>query len=323
MKPLELTIAYTRASEVEQPLKEYFLDNLEKAGIKANLVSTSLSRIEEVFDGSIDEAYDLLYLGNNFSFVFNPAMIFSNGAARKQDGAAPDSLPAVHEELRDLALEMDRTEPNDMLGYMQKWVAFQERLSETLPILPVYINVYFDFSTVELQNYWIADHTTWANAMIAARMSRGKITSEEMAELLEDYNRMKNSEITGETIFLRSAHQEKTSPDASSGALAGFPKDIQNQIPAEYRTVNEFITATISDDYRNVKSAAIQFGFETQYTAGETVYLIFGIIGENETEWIVSKAEVLENGSVSVELQKDQLDKLAGKPFALVAVSKQ
>ncbi len=323
LKPLELTIAYTRASEVEQPLKEYFLDNLEKAGIKANLVSTSLSRIEEVFDGSIDEAYDLLYLGNNFSFVFNPAMIFSNGAARKQDGAAPDSLPAVHEELRDLALEMDRTEPNDMLGYMQKWVAFQERLSETLPTLPVYINVYFDFSTVELQNYWIADHTTWANAMIAARMSRGKITSEEMAELLEDYNRMKNSEITGETIFLRSAHQEKKTPDASSGALAGFPKDIQNQIPAEYRTVNEFITATISDDYRNVKSAAIQFGFETQYTAGETVYLIFGIIGENETEWIVSKAEVLENGSVSVELQKDQLDKLAGKPFALVAVSKQ
>ena len=159
--------------------------------------------------------------------------------------------------------------------------------------------------------------------MIATRTSRGKITSEEMAELLEDYNRMKDSDTIGETILLRSAHQEKTAPDASAGALAGFPKDIQDQTPAEYRTVNEFITATISDDYRNVKSAEIQFGFETKYTAGETVYLIFGIIGEKGTEWIVSKAGVLENGSVSVELQKDQLDKLAGKPFALVAVSKQ
>ena len=323
LKPLALTIAYTGVTEVEQPLNTYFIDNLRQAGIDARLVPTTLSRIEEVFDGSIDEDYDLIYLGNNFSFVFNPALIFSNGASRKQDGAAPDSIPAVHEELRDLSLEMDRTEPSDMFGYMKKWVAFQERLSETLPILPVYINVYFDFSTVELQNYWIADHTTWASAMIAARMSRGKITSEEMAELLEDYNRMKDSDNIGEAILLRSAHQEKTTPDASAGALAGFPKDIQDQIPAEYRTVNEFITATISDDYRNVKSAEIQFGFETKYTAGETVYLIFGIIGEKETEWIVSKAGVLENGSVSVELQKDQLDKLAGKPFALVAVSKQ
>lgn len=323
LKPLELTIAYTGAAEVEQPLKAYFLDNLARAGISARLVSTTLSRIEEVFGGSIDEAYDLIYLGNNFSFVFDPAVIFSNGAARKEDGAAPDSLPAVHAELRDMALEMDRTEPSDMLGYMQKWVAFQERLSETLPILPVYINVYFDFSTVELQNYWIADHTTWASAMIAARMSRGKITSEEMEELLEDYHRVTASEATGDAVMYRSAHQEKTAPDASAGALAGFPKDIQEQIPAEYRTVNEFITASISDDYRNVKSAEIQFAFETQYTAGETVYLIFGIIGENETEWIVSKAEVLENGSVGVELQKDQLDKLAGKPFALVAVSRQ
>ena len=44
---------------------------------------------------------------------------------------------------------------------------------------------------------------------------------------------------------------------------------------------------------------------------------------DNDMEWIVSRAEVLENGSVSVELQKDQLDQLAGKPFPLIAVSRQ
>ena len=125
-------------------------------------------------------------------------------------------------------------------------------------------------------------------------------------------------ESLGETNYGQLSDKQKlaaTFQTSFNGAIS--------KIPAEYRTVNEFITATISDDYRNVKSAEIQFGFETKYTAGETVYLIFGIIGEKETEWIVSKAGVLENGSVSVELQKDQLDKLAGKPFALVAVSKQ
>ena len=323
LKPLELTIAYTGAGEAEQPLNEYFLDNLKQAGISTNLVSTPLSRIEEVFDGSIDEDYDLIYLGNNFSFVFNPAVIFSNGASRHQDGDEPDSLPAVHAELRDLALEMDRTEPNDTFSYMRKWVGFQERLSETLPILPVYINVYFDFYTRNLHNYWIADHTTWANAIVAARMYKGSVTDKEMEGLLEDYNRVLSNDTAGKEATFNTDHQVKTGPDASAGALAGFPQSVREQIPAGYRSVNEFVTVRISDDYQNVKSATIQFAFETKYPAGDTVYLIFGAAGENDTEWIVCQAEVLSNGSVSVELQKDLLDRLAGEPFPLVAVSKQ
>ena len=43
----------------------------------------------------------------------------------------------------------------------------------------------------------------------------------------------------------------------------------------------------------------------------------------SDLEWIVREAEVLENGGVSVELQKDQLDQLAGKPFPLIVVSRQ
>lgn len=323
VKPLELTIAYTGAAEAEQPLNLYFLDNLAKAGIRTNLVSTSLSRIEEVFDGSIDEAYDLIYLGNNFSFVFNPAVIFSNGAARRQEGAAEDSLPAVHAELRDLALEMDRTEPNDTFSYMRKWVGFQERLSETLPILPVYVNVYFDFYTRDLHDYWIADHTTWANAIIAARMYKDTVSNQEMEGLLEDYNRMMGTDAAGNVTAFSAEHQVKTSPDASTGALAGFPKAIRDQIPAAYRTINEFITVTISNDYQNVKSARIQFSFETKYPAGEDVYMLFGVNNGNETEWMVAQAKVLDNGSVSVELQKDQLARLAGQPFPLAVVSKE
>ena len=322
LQPLELTIAYTGASEVEQPPTRYFLENLMQAGVSPKLVSTTLSRIEEVFDGSIDEAYDLLYLGNNFSFVFNPSVIFSSGA-RKQDETEQDSLPAVHAELKELALEMDRTEPTDTFSYMKKWVGFQERLSETLPILPVYINVYFDFYTRELNNYWIADHTTWGNAIVAARMYKGTVTDKEMESLLADYSHVMENDAAGKNTDFSAAHQTKTDPDASAGALAGFPQNIQDMIPAEYRTVNEFITVSISDNYQNVKSARIEFAFQTKYRAGDTVYLIFGVIGENDTEWLVSQAEVLENGRVSVELQREQLDKLAGQPVPLIVVSKQ
>ena len=323
LQPLELTIAYTGAPETEKPLNTYFLDNLAQAGIRTNLVSTTLSRIEKVFDGSIDEAYDLIYLGNNFSFVFNPSLIFSAAADRKQENADPDSLPAVHAELEELALEMDRTEPSDILGYMQKWVKFQERISETLPILPVYINMYFDFYTRELHDYWVADHTTWAGAIVSARMYEETVSDEEMQALREDYDHVMGDEKADPAAVTSAAHHVKTQPDPSAGALAGFPKSIQDQIPAEYRTVNEFITARISDDYRNVKSATICFHFQTKYHGGETVYLIFGSAGEGGIKWMVNQATVLKNGSVSVELQKDQLDLLSGKTFPLVVVSKQ
>ena len=323
LQPLELKIAYTGAAEAEQPLNTYFLNNLIQAGVKPDLVSTELSRIEELFDGSIDEDYDLIYLGNNFSFVFNPALIFSSGAAQKQEGAEQDSLPAVHEELRELALEMDRTEPNDTFSYMKKWVTFQERLSELLPILPVYINVYFDFYTRELDNYWIADHTTWGNAIVAARMARETVSDAEMQGLREDYVNVLNNATPAGAVSFKAEHQTKTGPDASAGALAGFPRSIREEIPAEYRTINEFVTVRISDNYENVKSARIQFTFQTRYPAGDTVYLIFGMNGENGTEWLVRQAEALESGSVSVELLKEHLDRLAGQPIPLVVVSRK
>ena len=154
-------------------------------------------------------------------------------------------------------------------------------------------------------------------------MNKGTISEEEMKGLLEDYNRVMGFEKAQEAASFNTVHQNKTRPDASAGALANFPQSVQEQIPAEYRTVNEFVTASISENYQNVKSATIQFAFETQYPANEKVYLIFGVMDGNDLEWIVNEAEVLENGSVSVELQKDQLDQLAGKPFPLIVVSRQ
>ena len=61
---------------------------------------------------------------------------------------------------------MCETEPADTLGFMQKWLKMQEKLTEYLPLLPVYSNVYFDFYTSELQNYDILYHITWGDAIV-------------------------------------------------------------------------------------------------------------------------------------------------------------
>ena len=42
----------------------------------------------------------------------------------------------------------------DILTYLRRWVAFQERFNEALPMIPVYSNYYYDFYTRRLQGYF-------------------------------------------------------------------------------------------------------------------------------------------------------------------------
>ena len=63
---------------------------------------------------------------------------------------------------------MCETEPSDALGFVQKWITFQEQLSEMLPLLPVYSNVYYDFYTSDLMNYDIIRYITWGDAIVAS-----------------------------------------------------------------------------------------------------------------------------------------------------------
>ena len=77
--------------------------------------------------------------------------------------------------LAQLAVDMRKTEPGDVLSYCRKWVAFQERWTEVLPAIPVYSNVYFDFYTTRLEEdrSYIKEHLRSAQAFTARMQARG------------------------------------------------------------------------------------------------------------------------------------------------------
>ena len=77
---------------------------------------------------------------------------------------------------------MRRTEPGDLLGYCTKWLQFQERFMEQLPMLPIYSNVYFDFYPEVLHDYRIAENISWPQAIVAAYMADYVPETEEAAE---------------------------------------------------------------------------------------------------------------------------------------------
>jgi hypothetical protein len=66
---------------------------------------------------------------------------------------------------------MVRTEPEDTEGFVRKWTVMQEKITETLALLPVYSNLYFDFHTRELHQYDVTRGASWAEAVVYSCMS--------------------------------------------------------------------------------------------------------------------------------------------------------
>ena len=69
---------------------------------------------------------------------------------------------------------MRQTDPSDVYDYVSKWISFQERYNEVLPTIPIYSNIYFDFYTSQLQNYFITAHVTWTQAILEATSRSGE-----------------------------------------------------------------------------------------------------------------------------------------------------
>ena len=174
---LALTLMMPESPEERKALEACLTDKLREAGIALNVKTVSMETLQEAYEGRMNPGADMLYLGENFSVVFDPEIL-----APHTEGTA---LGAVKEELYQLALDMVRTEPEDLTGFEQKWVRLQERITATLPLVPVYTNVYFDFYTRKLHNYQITSALTWGEAVASAYMSDMEELDEEERERVQ------------------------------------------------------------------------------------------------------------------------------------------
>ena len=101
-----------------------------------------------------DRTTDMIYLATNFHVIVDPSITYSTDKTLNHQ--IWNNTYSDDEDLYYRAVNMRRTDPLDVYDYVAKWVSFQERYNEVLPTIPVYSNIYFDFLTPKLQNYWIA-----------------------------------------------------------------------------------------------------------------------------------------------------------------------
>ena len=178
---LELKMMYPQGNRMVDTLEENMIRNLNEAGITLELVPAPMEKLLASYYREEERTTDMIYMGTNFHSVVDPSITYSADATPAHE--VWNNTFSDDEELYELAVDMRRTEPGDIYGYVVKWIRFQERYNEVLPTIPVYSNIYFDFFVPELQNYIITAHVTWSQAIVESLF---RPVPEEEEEVPED-----------------------------------------------------------------------------------------------------------------------------------------
>ena len=163
---LDLTMMYPEGNHIEDSLQKYFINNLNKCGIRLTLVPEEMSELFKSYYREKERTTDMIYLATNFHVIVDPSITYSTDTSAGHE--MWNNTYSDDEDLYWRAVNMRKTDPYDVYDYVTKWIAFQERYNEVLPTIPIYSNIYYDFYTNRLQNYNIVGHVTWTQAILEA-----------------------------------------------------------------------------------------------------------------------------------------------------------
>ena len=165
LEPLRLTLAMPEGSAAETAIREGVVRDLAEAGIELAVEVIPMADLLPQYYHTADTAYDMYFLATNFDLVYDP----SSGFRAEDNGHWVWMYTGLEDDaLLKAAVDMRKTQPGDLLGYCTAWMAFQKRFAESLPMIPVYSNIYYDFYPQVLQGYDPTVQISWPQALIPA-----------------------------------------------------------------------------------------------------------------------------------------------------------
>ena len=160
--PLVIKWAKSAESLVADKIQELLEATLPQAGIGLEVTEMPFTEVLSHYYRQVDREYNMFYLASNFTYIFDPYYDFNTAEAYQ---GMTNTSGLQDESLMNLAKDMRETSPTDMRAYADKWLLFQEKFVELMPMVPLYSNVYFDFFQNDLQGYDIAVHSGWSLAI--------------------------------------------------------------------------------------------------------------------------------------------------------------
>ena len=172
---LNLSMMYPAGNHIAEYMQEYMIDNLNACGILLTLVPTEMEELLLTYYREKPRTTDMIYLATNYHAVVDPAITYSCDSTPNH--LIWNNTYSDDEELYQRAVDMRKTPPGALYDYVVKWISFQERYNEVLPCIPIYSNIYYDFYTEYLQNYYITAHVTWSQAILESYFGLAPETS--------------------------------------------------------------------------------------------------------------------------------------------------
>lgn len=159
---LDLTLVVPGTSSAVTFFAENFAEALKQAGINLTVETMPWADMLKLYYREEARSCDMFYLASNFEADFNPSLWFSH---KDSDQGVGNKTGLQSEILYTFARDLVRTDPSDTLGYCTKWVKFLESMSDFMPVIPIYSNIYFDFYTAALNGYEPSANLSWAEGV--------------------------------------------------------------------------------------------------------------------------------------------------------------
>lgn len=143
------------ANVVQEHLEVAFVE----IGIGLDITEMTFVEMLPYFYRKLPRTYDMFFLGSNFLDVYDP--YYDYHTADRYHGSVNTS-GLRDEELMNRAWILRSTPPADRQLYAQRWLSFQQRWIEMMPLVPLYSSLYSDFYTNTLRGYDPTLSKSWA-----------------------------------------------------------------------------------------------------------------------------------------------------------------
>lgn len=180
-EPLALRLALTADNEAAQDVGTVMKAVCAELGIQLDIAELPFPQLLKHYYRQEERTYNMFFLASNFNYIFDPYYDFNTADAYQ---GMLNTSGLRDEELMNLAFDLRQTPVAQMREYVEKWLLFQERFVQEMPLIPLYSNVYFDFYVDTLQNYDMTRHASWAYAVPYAYF--GEASVEEADDLAGD-----------------------------------------------------------------------------------------------------------------------------------------
>ncbi len=166
LQPLVLRLAFSQDNPIAEAVANQLGQALARVGGALEIQRLETRELFRQYYRQAPREYDMLFLGSNFDMIFDPYHSFLpiQGGQGQRNLTGLDDPVLLH-----LSEQMRTTAPGDNTVYENKWLQFQQRFVDQLPMLPLYSNVYYDAFAQDLVNYHPEAHFSWAQAILYAR----------------------------------------------------------------------------------------------------------------------------------------------------------